>query len=101
MSETIPELNRVVHERVRLAILSALVGSGAHTFVELKEVTGATDGNLSAHLTTLEKSGCVTIKKSFEGKRPKTTIDVTVAGRRALGEYMNALERILKLGERR
>jgi len=60
MSETIPELNRVVYERVRLAILSALVGSGAHSFVKLKEATGTTDGNLSAHLTTLERRGYVT-----------------------------------------
>ncbi len=101
MSEAVPDLNKVVHERVRLAILAALAGSGPHTFVELKEVTCATDGNLSAHLTTLEKHGYVKIGKSFKGKRPRTTVDVTAAGRRALAAHVSALERILKPGETR
>ncbi len=99
MKEPLPQLNSVVHQRVRLAVLSALVGSGPHSFVELREVTGATDGNLSIHLTTLEESGYVTIEKSFERKRPKTTVDVTKKGKRALAEYLTALEQILKLKE--
>lgn len=100
MSQAVPNLDPVVHARMRLAILATLVGSGPHTFLELKEVTSASDGNLSAHLSTLEKHGYVKIAKSFEGKRPRTRIDVTAAGRRALAEYLDALERILKLREK-
>jgi len=90
-------LTRLFHEPKRLAIMSALCGADrAMTFNELKAVCDLTDGNLSRHLTTLEKSRAVKIKKSFVGVKPRTTVSVTAEGRRRFIEYLDALEEVLR-----
>ncbi|GAK55230.1 regulatory protein [Candidatus Vecturithrix granuli] len=89
------ELNKVIHERVRLAIMSALVTRGRLTFPELKEMLDVTDGNLSVHAALLEKHGLIRIDKDFHGKKPRTTFSITEEGRRQFQEYIVELERML------
>ncbi len=84
--------------RIRLAIQTALL-TGPKTFKDIKEVTKSTDGNLSSHLTKLEKLGYLVSKKEFFGKRPRTTYTLTEKGRASLYEYVNLLESILKQSE--
>ncbi len=93
------ELDRLIHERVRLAIVSALAVTGSLSFTELKAITGATDGNLSVHARKLEDAGYVDCTKSFEGRVPRTDYALTAAGREALeGDlaHMEALIRMMK-----
>ncbi|NOZ62340.1 MAG: transcriptional regulator [Calditrichaeota bacterium] len=94
-AEKLPGLDPIIHSRVRLAILSILISSKEAEFTFLKETIGATDGNLSVHLSKLEQAGFVKIKKSFAGKRPLTTISITEVGKKAFSNYLNALEKIL------
>lgn len=89
------ELNKVIHERVRLAIMSALVTRGKLTFPELKEMLDVTDGNLSVHASILEKHGLITIIKDFQEKKPRTTFTITEEGRQQFHEYIAELERML------
>ena len=90
------KLNKVIHERVRLAILSALAARGSLTFVELKELLDITDGNLSVHGNILERNGLVKVTKKFVSKKPCTTFNLTARGRREFGRYVEELEQILK-----
>jgi DNA-binding MarR family transcriptional regulator len=97
----IDDLDRVIHERARLAILSSLVAAGGESsFAELKAVVGLTDGNLSVHLRILEEAGYVAIEKSFVDRRPRTDVRATAAGRRAFRNYIDVLEKIVKRGKR-
>jgi len=96
----IDDLDRVIHERARLAILSSLVAGGETSFAELKAVVGLTDGNLSVHLRILEEAGYVAIEKSFVERRPRTDVRATAAGRRAFRTYLDVLERIVKRGRK-
>lgn len=80
--------------KIRLAIISSLV-TGEKTFNQLKEITQATDGNLSIHLTKLEENGIIVIKKEFFQKKPRTTYFITEKGRKQLEEYVVLLENIL------
>ena len=89
------ELDKVIHERVRLAIMSALITRGKLTFPELKEMLDVTDGNLSVHASILEKHGLISIVKDFEGKKPRTTFSITAEGRKQFREYIAELERML------
>ncbi|MCC6465280.1 MAG: transcriptional regulator [Planctomycetes bacterium] len=89
------ELDTLIHERVRLAILTALGSHGSLSFNELKALTEATDGNLSTHTQKLENAGYVQAAKSLFGGRSKTTYEITGAGRRALMDYLQALERLM------
>jgi len=89
-------LDRVIHERMRLAILSALAGRDAVAFAELKTLTGATDGNLSVHARRLEEAGYILCSKSFAGRVPRTEYRITVAGRRALHSYLDHLESLIR-----
>ncbi len=91
-------LNQVIHERVRLAIMSALAARGKITFPELKELLQTTDGNLSVHAAVLEKHGLVAARKDFAGRRPRTTFALTPAGRREFARYLAELERLVKEG---
>jgi DNA-binding MarR family transcriptional regulator len=75
--------------------MSSLVAADPMTFNELKALLGLTDGNLSTHASVLERTGYITITKSFEGRKPKTTLKVTPAGRRAFARYVDDLERLL------
>ena len=90
------ELDRLVHERVRLGILSALAAGGSRTFNELKELLGATDGNVSVHARKLEDAGYVRCTKSFDGRVPRTEYAVTAEGRRALDAYLDHMEALIR-----
>ena len=89
------ELDRLIHERVRLGIVSALAVNGSLTFTDLKELLGATDGNLSAHARRLEDAGYVRCQKSFEGRMPRTEYELTKLGRRELQLYLDHMEAII------
>jgi DNA-binding HxlR family transcriptional regulator len=89
-------LDRLIHERMRLGIVSALAVNDALTFNELKELMKTTDGNLSVHARKLEDAGYVTCTKSFEGRVPRTEYTLTVTGRRALERYLDHMEAIIK-----
>lgn len=89
-------LDRVIHERLRLAIVSALAVNESLTFADLKRLLQASDGNLSVHARKLEKAGYVACTKAFEGRIPKTTYRLTAAGRRALDRYLNHMEALIR-----
>lgn len=94
----LPELNPVVHGRLRLAVLSLLSGVDVAEFTWLRAKTGATDGNLGAQLTTLEGAGYVAVEKKFVLRKPQTHYRLTESGREALSEYVGALKQLLGLG---
>lgn len=89
-------LDRVIHERMRLAILSALAGRESVSFVELKALTGGTDGNVSVHARRLEEAGYVVCRKSFVGRVPRTEYRITDEGRRALNAYIDHMEALIQ-----
>lgn len=91
----VPELNPIVHGRLRLALLSLLSGVEQAEFAWLKGKTEATDGNLGAQLLQLEKAGYVTAEKKFVMRKPQTLYRMTDAGREALAEYVRALKEML------
>ena len=90
------ELDRVIHERMRLAIVSALAVSPTLSFNELKRSLDMTDGNLSVHARKLEDAGYVACTKSFAGRLPKTEYRLTAAGRRALEKYLDHMEALIR-----
>lgn len=90
------ELDRLIHERVRLAIVSALAVNEALTFNELKHLLGVTDGNLSVHARRLEEAGYVDCLKSFEGRLPRTQFRLTEVGRQALERYLAHMEGLIR-----
>lgn len=90
------ELDRLIHERVRLGIVSALAAAGTLSFNDLKELLGTTDGNLSVHARKLEEAGYLESIKSFDERTPKTEYRLTEAGRRALGAYLDQMEALIK-----
>jgi DNA-binding HxlR family transcriptional regulator len=92
----LPNLDRVIHERMRLGIVSALAVSEALTFNELKKLLQTTDGNLSVHARRLEEAEYVECKKSFEGRMPKTEYRLTPAGRSAFERYLNHMEALIQ-----
>ena len=92
----IPDFDRLIHERMRLAIVSALAVNASLTFNELKAILKTTDGNVSVHSRKLEDANYVTCKKSFEGRMPRTEYSLTAAGRRALERYLNHMEALIK-----
>ena len=90
-----PGLDRLIHERMRLGIVSALAANESLTFNDLKSLMNTTDGNLSVHARKLEDGGYIACTKSFEGRLPKTEYKLTVAGRRALESYLSHMETII------
>lgn len=92
----VPDLDKVIHERMRLAIVSALAATDTLGFNELKGLIGATDGNLSVHARKLEDAGYITCAKRFEGRVPKTEFRLTAAGRRALERYIDHMEALIR-----
>lgn len=90
------DLDRVIHERVRLAIVSALAVNDTLSFNELKTLLDTSDGNLSVHARRLEEAGYVTCDKSFEGRVPRTEYRITAAGRRALQRYLDHMEALIR-----
>jgi DNA-binding MarR family transcriptional regulator len=92
---SIPELDRLIHERMRLGIVSALAANPSLTFNELKKLLKTTDGNLSVHARKLEDASYIACTKSFEGRMPKTEYRLTDAGRSALEKYLNHMEALI------
>ena len=91
------ELDRLIHERVRLGIVSALAVNDSLSFNELKALLKTTDGNLSVHARKLEDASYVTCTKSFAGRIPKTEYRLTGAGRRALEQYLDHMEALIRV----
>ena len=90
------KFDRLVHERLRLGILSALTVNESLTFIQLKKLLDTSDGNLSVHARKLEEAGYVSCAKSFEGRIPHTQYRLTVAGRRALDRYLDHMEALIQ-----
>lgn len=90
-----PELDPVVHGKLRLAVLSLLVGVEEADFTWLRDKTGSTDGNLGAQMLKLEEAGYVAMQKRFAGRKPQTLYRMTPAGRKALAKYVSALKELL------
>lgn len=91
-----PKLDRLIHERLRLGILSALSVNESLTFNELKKLLDTTDGNLSVHARKLEEAGYIGCAKSFEGRMPRTDYRLTAAGKRALERYLDHMEALIR-----
>src|SRR5829696_6943702 len=96
-----PHLDRLIHERLRLGILSALSVNESLTFNELKKLLDTTDGNLSVHARKLEEAGYVACAKSFEGRTPRTEYRLTADGRSALERYLDHMEALIRATRRR
>jgi len=95
--ETVPaDLDRLIHERIRLGIVSALAVNRSLTFNELKALLKTTDGNLSVHARKLEEANYIVCTKSFDGRLPKTEYRLVAAGRRALERYLNHMEALIR-----
>ena len=90
------QLDRVIHEKGRLAIMSMLAASTELSFTEMRDALNMTDGNLTTHIRTLQEAGYVSITKSFQNNRPLTTCSLTTAGRKAFTSYINLLEKIIQ-----
>ncbi|HTQ59699.1 MAG TPA: transcriptional regulator [Candidatus Solibacter sp.] len=91
-----PDLDRLIHERIRLGIVSALAVNRSLTFNELKALLKTTDGNLSVHARKLEEADYILCTKSFDGRLPKTEYRLTASGRRALERYLNHMEALIR-----
>ncbi|MGA8087741.1 MAG: transcriptional regulator [Terracidiphilus sp.] len=91
----LPELNPLIHGKLRLALLSLLVGVEEAEFTWLRAKTGSTDGNLGAQLLKLEEAGYVAVEKKFVLRKPQTLYRITENGRQALSEYVQALKQLL------
>ena len=90
------QLDRVIHEKGRLAIMSMLAASPELSFTELRDALEMTDGNLTSHMRTLQEAGYVSVAKSYQNNRPLTTCSLTSPGRKAFGEYITLLEQIVQ-----
>jgi len=94
--EAFLQLDRVIHEKGRLAIMSMLAASPELSFTELRDALGMTDGNVTTHIRTLQEAGYVAVAKSYQNKRPLTTVSLTTAGRKAFTGYVDLLEKIVQ-----
>jgi DNA-binding MarR family transcriptional regulator len=90
------QLDRVIHEKGRMAIMSMLAASPELSFTELREALNMTDGNLITHIRTLQEAGYVAVSKSYEKKRPLSTCSLTATGKKAFSNYVNLLEQIVR-----
>jgi DNA-binding HxlR family transcriptional regulator len=90
------DFDRLIHERMRLGIVSALAVNDTLSFNDLKRLMQTTDGNLSVHARKLEEAGYVQCTKLFEGRMPKTEYQLTAAGRQALGRYLDHMEALIR-----
>jgi DNA-binding MarR family transcriptional regulator len=90
------QLDRVIHEKGRLAIMSALAATPEMSFTELRDTLGMTDGNLTTHIRILQEEGFIAVAKSYQNRRPLTTCSLTKAGREAFAGYINLLEQIVR-----
>ena len=92
----VPNFDAVVHQRVRLGILSTLAAGGATSFTDLKTVLSLTDGNLSVHARKLEDAGYIAVKKRFADRIPLTEFEITDAGRAAFDRYLDEMEAVIR-----
>jgi DNA-binding MarR family transcriptional regulator len=92
----VPDLDRLIHEKIRLAMVSALAVNPSLTFTELKTILNTTDGNVSVHARKLEEAGYINVKKGFEGRVPRTTFALSAAGRKALTRYLDHMEALIE-----
>jgi len=90
------QLDRVIHEKGRLAIMSMLAASPELSFTEMRDALSMTDGNLTTHIRTLQEAGYLSVTKSFRNNRPLTTCSLTIAGKKAFTSYINLLEKIIQ-----
>ena len=90
------QLDRVIHEKGRLAIMSALAGTAELSFTELRNTLDMTDGNLTTHIRTLQEEGFISVAKSYQNNRSLTTCSLTKAGRKAFTGYIDLLEQIVR-----
>ena len=90
------QLNRVIHEKGRLAIMSALAAAPELAFTELRDLLDMTDGNLTTHIRTLQQEGFVSVAKSYQNNRPLTSCALTAAGRKAFAQYIDLLDCIVR-----
>ncbi|HEY6343400.1 MAG TPA: transcriptional regulator [Bryobacteraceae bacterium] len=97
---SIPALDRLIHERIRLGIVSALAANSSLTFNELKKLLRTTDGNLSVHARKLEEADYIACSKSFQGRMPKTEYALTDTGRKAFEKYLNHMEALIQAMKR-
>jgi DNA-binding MarR family transcriptional regulator len=98
--EPLLQLDRIIHEKGRLAIMSLLAASAQLSFTELRDTLNLTDGNFTAHIRTLQEAGYVAATKNLQGSRPLTTFSLTEAGKRAFTDYINLLEKIVQEAKR-
>ena len=94
--EAFLQLDRVIHEKGRLAIMSMLAATAELSFTEMRDALHMTDGNLTTHIRTLQESGYVSVTKSFQNNRPLTTCALTPKGHQAFTAYINLLEQIIQ-----
>lgn len=94
--EPLLQLDRVIHEKGRLAIMSLLAAAPKLSFTELRDTLNMTDGNVTTHIRTLQEAGYVSVTKTFEGSRPLTNCALTESGRKAFAAYINLLEQIVQ-----
>jgi DNA-binding HxlR family transcriptional regulator len=96
-SATLPDFDPLIHERMRLGILSALAVNDSLTFNDLKHALNTTDGNLSVHARKLEDAQYVRCDKSFDGRTPRTTYQLTTSGKKALERYLDHMESLIRM----
>jgi DNA-binding HxlR family transcriptional regulator len=96
-SSTLPDFDPLIHERMRLGILSALAVNNSLTFNDLKHALNTTDGNLSVHARKLEDAQYVRCDKSFDGRTPRTTYQLTASGKKALEKYLDHMESLIRM----
>jgi DNA-binding MarR family transcriptional regulator len=95
------QLDRVIHEKGRLAIMSMLAASPELSFTEMRDALSMTDGNITTHIRTLQEAGYISVSKSYQKNRPLTTCSLTPAGRKAFSGYVNLLEQIVQQNKAR
>ena len=95
------QLDRVIHEKGRLAIMSLLAASPQLSFTEMRDTLGMTDGNITAHIRTLHEAGYVSVTKAFQEGRPLTTYALRPQGRKAFAAYIDLLEQIVEQSRRK
>jgi DNA-binding MarR family transcriptional regulator len=98
--EPLLQLDRIIHEKGRLAITSLLAATPQLSFTELRDTLNLTDGNLTAHIRTLQEAGYVSVTKSFRGSRPLTTFALTAEGKKAFTQYIDLLEQVVQQAKR-
>ncbi|MEZ4999841.1 MAG: transcriptional regulator [Bacteroidales bacterium] len=97
MKKILAKFNKLLENRIRLGLISALVVNESLDYNDLKELLGVTDGNLASHLKVLEANDLITVKKQFSGRKPRTTYTITEKGRTQFREHLDALEELMKI----